>query len=71
MKFRARKSIRIGSPRFCVKFNFTQSGYTGWGVKVWRWTYSNRTKRQTFDTPGWGAVHWGSGKPAKRKRGES
>lgn len=62
MRFRARKTIRIGSPRFCVRWNFTQRGYTGWSVKVWRWTYSNRMKTQTFDTPGWGALHWGGKK---------
>lgn len=64
MRFRARKSIRIGLPRFCIKWNFTQRGYTGWGIRVWRWTYSNRTKQHSFDTPGWGHVIWGG-----RKRG--
>lgn len=72
MRFRLRKSIRIGSPRCCIKLNFTaSSGYTGWSVKVWRWSYSSRTGKQTFNTPGIGHIEWG-GKPlAGRRRPKS
>ncbi|MGH3965078.1 MAG: hypothetical protein ACRDRY_17770 [Pseudonocardiaceae bacterium] len=32
--------------------------------EVWRWSYSHRTERHSFDTPGPGSVHWGG-----RRRG--
>jgi hypothetical protein len=72
VRFRARKSWRIGPPRFCIKFHATlQSGYTGWSVKVWRWTYSSRTGRQTLDTPGLGHLEWGGKPSAGRRRPKS
>jgi hypothetical protein len=55
VRFRARKSFRFGP----VRFHFTQRGYTGWSLHVWRWTYSNRTHRQSFNTPGPGSIQWG------------
>jgi hypothetical protein len=64
MRFRFRKSFRFGSPKCCVRWHVSQRGYTGWSLKVWRWTYSNSTNTQTFDTPGPGSLHWGG-----RKRG--
>jgi hypothetical protein len=55
MRFNFRKRVRFG-PLF---FNFTKRGFTGWGIKLWRFTWSARTRRSTFDTPGPGSVSWG------------
>lgn len=70
LRFRARQSVRIGPPKFCIKWNFTQRGYSGWSLKIWRWTYSDRTRAHTFNTPGWGALHWGGDRqpPSRRAR---
>jgi hypothetical protein len=61
LRFRGRKTLRFGP----LRIHLSQSGYTGWGLKVWRWTYSHTTGRQSFDTPGFGSVQWGD-----RRRGE-
>lgn len=61
MRFRARKTIRLGP----VRLNFTQNGYSGWGLKVGRWTWNARTGRHSIDTPGPGGVSWG-----RRRLGE-
>lgn len=55
MRFRARKTIRLGPFRWF----FTQSGYRGWGVQVGRWRWAARSGRHSFDTPGIGGVTWG------------
>lgn len=65
LRFHFRQPIRIGSPKLHFQWNFTQAGYTGWGIHVWRWSYNNRTGRQAFDTPGPGGLRWGG-----RKRGQ-
>lgn len=55
MKFRLRKTVRLGP----VKVNFTEKGYSSWGLKVWRWTWNARTGKHTVDTPGPGSVQLG------------
>lgn len=55
MKFRARKTIRVGP----LRFHFTERGYSSWGIKVG--PYSRNFTRGTwaFDTPGPGGVRGG------------
>lgn len=55
MRFRARKTVRLG-PLF---FTFTQSGFSSWGVKVGAFTHNFTRGSSTVDTPGPGSVHWG------------
>jgi len=55
VRFRARKTVRFGP----IRWHFTQSGYTGWAIKIWRYTWNARTRRSSFDTPGPGGVTWG------------
>jgi hypothetical protein len=61
MRFRARKALRFGP----LVVNFTQSGYSSWGLRFWRWSWNAKTGRSTFDTPGPGSVNWG-GKRGQR-----
>ena len=62
--FRARKTFRIGSPRCCVRFNFTQRGFTSWGLHLGPWSWNARTRRHSIDLPG--PLRWQS---APKKRG--
>ena len=55
MKFRARKTFRAG-PLF---FNFTQNGFTSWGIRVGPFTRNFTRSTSTLDTPGPGSLHWG------------
>lgn len=64
IRFRARKTIRLGP----LRLHFTEHGYTGWSLKVWRWTYSHTTGAHSFDTPGPGGLHWGGGRRRRRTR---
>lgn len=50
--FRARKTFRIGLPWLCVRFNFTQSGFTSWGIHVLAWSWNAKTRRHSVDLPG-------------------
>lgn len=65
MKFKARKTLRVGP----VVVHFTQRGFSSWGLQVGRWTWNARTGRLTLDTPGPGSVTWG-GRSRQRARGE-
>lgn len=62
--FRGRKTIRIGP----VRLHFSQRGYTGWGLKIGRWTWSARTGKHSLDTPGFGSVQWGGNPPPRPPR---
>lgn len=62
MRFRMRKSITLGP----IRWRFSERGYTGWGLRIGRWSWSARTRRHSFDTPGPGGVTWGG----RRRRGE-
>lgn len=52
MRFRMRKTLRLGP----VRLNFTQRGFSSWGLGVGRWSWSARTRRHSIDTPGPGYV---------------
>lgn len=52
MKFYARRTRHFGPLRITIN----QSGRVTWGLKVWRWSWSNTTGQHTFDTPGPGYV---------------
>lgn len=59
MRFRARKTVRIGP----VKLNFTQSGFSSWGIQIGPWSWNAKTRRNHLDTPGPGGISWGGGRP--------
>ena len=61
MRFRARKTIRLGP----LRLHLTQRGLSSWGIQVGRWTWNARTGRHTIDTPGPG--YWQS---RARKQGQ-
>ncbi|MDN5855459.1 MAG: DUF4236 domain-containing protein [Actinomycetia bacterium] len=61
VKFRARRTLRFGP----LRFHFTQSGFTSWGLRVGRWSWNARTRRHSLDTPGPGGITWGG-----RRRGQ-
>jgi hypothetical protein len=65
LRFRARKTVRLGP----VRLNFTQSGFSSWGLGVGRWSWNSRTGQQRFDTPGPGGLVWG-GRGAAQRRAE-
>lgn len=52
MKFRARKTFRLG-PLFAT---FTQRGFSSWGIKVGRFTHNFTRRTSSIDTPGIGHV---------------
>ncbi len=33
-------------------FNFTEHGMSSWTIKVGRWSWNSRTRRQRYDLPG-------------------
>lgn len=61
MRFRARKRLRLGP----LVVNFTQRGYSSWGLQVGRWTWNARTRQHSVDTPGPGGFRFGG-----RRRGD-
>ena len=56
MKFRARKTIRLGP----LRFHFTERGYSSWGIKVGPYSRNFTSRRTTIDTPGPGSFSWGA-----------
>jgi len=61
MKFLARKTLRF----WPLYFTFTQSGFSSWGVKVWRYNYNVTRRTSTFDTPGLGYVRHQHGRSGR------
>lgn len=55
MRFRARKTIRLG-PLFAT---FTQRGFSSWGLRIGPFTWNATRRTSTVDTPGPGSVHFG------------
>lgn len=53
-KFRWRKTLPLGP----LRFHFSNGRFTGWGLRIWRWTWSARTGRHSLDTPGPGSIHF-------------
>lgn len=64
MRFRLRRSFRIGP----LKLNFTEHGFSSWGLQVGRWMWNARTGRHTYDTPGPGSLQSGGRRPRRRAR---
>lgn len=62
MRFRARKTLRLGP----VIVHLTQRGVSSWGLRVGRWSWNARTRRHTIDTPGPGSVTFTN--PQRRRR---
>ena len=52
MKFRLHRTVRLGP----IRIHLTERGLSSWGVQLGRWSWNARTRRHTFDTPGWGYV---------------
>lgn len=50
MRFRARKTFRIG-PLFA---NFSQRGFTSWGIRIGPYTWNATRRTSSIDTPGIG-----------------
>lgn len=58
MRFRLRKTVRLGP----VRLNFTQGGFTSWGLKLGPLSWNAKTRRTSVDTPGPGSVQFGGRK---------
>lgn len=58
MRYRARKTLRFG-PLFV---NFTQRGFSSWGIRIGPWTWNATRGRHSVDTPGPGGVQFGGRK---------
>lgn len=54
MRFRARKTIRLGP----IFFTFTQRGFSSWGIKIGPFTRNFTRGTSTIDTPGPGSLHF-------------
>lgn len=67
MRFRARRSIRLGP--LPVYVNVTERGVSSWSIRLGPWSWNSRTRRQTLDTPGPGAVSWGGRNRGPRAQG--
>lgn len=52
MKFKFRKSQKIGP----IKLNFTERGFSSWGIKIGPFSWSSKTRKKKIDTPGPGHV---------------
>lgn len=53
MKFRARKTFRLGP----LYFTFTQRGFSSWGIEVGPFRHNFTRKTTSIDTPGIGGIH--------------
>ena len=54
MPIHFRKRMKFGP----LVFNWGKSGLTSWGIKIGRWSWNSRTRRQSVDLPG--PVSWRS-----------
>lgn len=52
MRYRMRRTVKIGP----VRLNFTQRGFTSWGLKIGPWAWNARTGAHSLDTPGPGGL---------------
>ena len=52
MSIRMRKRTRFGP----FVFNFTQKGFTSWGIKIGPWSWNSKRKTHRVDLPG--PFHW-------------
>jgi hypothetical protein len=51
-----RKSFKFGP----LHFNYGKNGFTSWSIKIGRWSWNSRTRKQRVDLPG--PLSWRSGK---------
>lgn len=65
MRFRARKTLRVGPLFLRFAMNHSAPRFTSWGLKFGPWTWNATRGTHTFDTPGPGSVQLGG------KRGSS
>jgi Protein of unknown function (DUF4236) len=50
-----RKIIRLGP----IHLNFADHGFSSWSVKIGRWSWNSRTRKQRVNLPG--PISWRSG----------
>jgi uncharacterized protein DUF4236 len=50
-------------------FNFTENGFSSWSLKVGRWSWNSRSKRQRYDLPG--PFSWKQDRSKKEKKDRS
>lgn len=63
-KFRARKQLKWG----WLRVNLTQRGFSSWGLRKGDWSWNERTRKTTYNSPGPGSLVWGGKRRRKRKR---
>ena len=51
-----RKVYRLGP----LHFNFGTKGYSSWGIKIGRWSWNSKTRKNRVDLPG--PLSWRQGK---------
>jgi len=51
-----RKTMRFGP----LQFHFGSKGFSSWGIKIGRWSWNSRTRKQRVDLPG--PISWRSDK---------
>lgn len=61
MRYRLRKTFRIGP----IYLNFTQNGFTSWGIRLGRFTRNFTHGSTSIDTPGPGGFR-SSGRRGRR-----
>lgn len=61
MRFRARKTFRIGP----FYFTFTQSGFSSWGIKLGPLKHNFTRRTTSVDTPGPGGFHHRHGRRSR------
>jgi hypothetical protein len=47
-----RKTVRLGP----VRLHFTKNGFSSWSIRLWRWSWNSKTRKQRVDLPG--PVSW-------------
>jgi hypothetical protein len=52
IRFRARRTVSFGP----LRLQFTERGFSSWGLRIGRWSWNARTRQHTVDTPGPGYV---------------
>lgn len=63
MPLQYRRSAKFGP----LRFHFTQDGFSSWSIKIGRWSWNSRQRRQRVDLPG--AWFWRSrGRDGHRSR---
>jgi hypothetical protein len=39
-----------------VRLHFTKNGFSSWSIRLWRWSWNSKTRKQRVDLPG--PVSW-------------